>query len=312
MSKNPEIIHLKHQQINYRKWDACLERAENKNMYARSWFLNIVSPQWEALIYGDYRYIMPLPVKKRFRLTAIFQPLHCQQLGIFPPPRDQELQIRFCQRLFRRSPVIHYQFNASIPFRAFGKLKVQEKTNYLLPPESSYQQHFKKFSENARRNIKKAEKMKVRVETGLEPHEFFRWKTQAVKRKIPAGSGPVLSRLMDQTLKNGKGSSYAAYDKNNTLCAAAFIVFEGEKAYYLNAYSSPQGFKNSAMYLIVSELIKQCSSRNILLDFEGSMIPGVARFYKGFGAVPEIYFYTYTPGNPIAWMKNRMTRCHDA
>lgn len=43
------------------------------------------------------------------------------------------------------------------------------------------------------------------------------------------------------------------------------------------------------MFLLIDEFIKQYASRNMILDFEGSNIEGVARFYAGFGAKPFNY-----------------------
>ena len=43
--------------------------------------------------------------------------------------------------------------------------------------------------------------------------------------------------------------------------------------------------------LIINELIKDHLNQGLVLDFEGSMISGVANFYKSFGAVEENYYY---------------------
>jgi hypothetical protein len=94
-----------------------------------------------------------------------------------------------------------------------------------------------------------------------------------------------------QTVTRGNGIIYAAYSKTNNLCAAAFVIFNQSRAYYLNAYSTGEGRENRAMYSIVNELIKEFSETGLVIDFEGSIIEGVARFYKGFGAEAEQYYY---------------------
>jgi hypothetical protein len=43
------------------------------------------------------------------------------------------------------------------------------------------------------------------------------------------------------------------------------------------------------MFRIVDELIRSYSNSNYTLDFEGSNIPSVARFFGGFGSRPEVY-----------------------
>ena len=57
---------LKHDKIDKVKWDNCISRSVNGHIYARSWYLNIVSPDWDALIEGDYEAVMPLTWKRKF------------------------------------------------------------------------------------------------------------------------------------------------------------------------------------------------------------------------------------------------------
>ena len=42
---------------------------------------------------------------------------------------------------------------------------------------------------------------------------------------------------------------------------------------------------------IINELISDFQAQDVILDFEGSMISGVEKFYQSFGAQPESYFY---------------------
>ncbi len=60
------IIYLKNDEIDVVKWDLCIAKAANALPYAYSWYLDIVAPSWDALIYGDYEVVMPLANKTRF------------------------------------------------------------------------------------------------------------------------------------------------------------------------------------------------------------------------------------------------------
>ena len=47
--------------------------------------------------------------------------------------------------------------------------------------------------------------------------------------------------------------------------------------------------KNGAMTLLITTIIKKYQNSEYILDFEGSMVKGVASFYKSFGAEKEVY-----------------------
>ena len=304
MNNQHEIVLLKNQEIDYDKWDNCIQNSDNGNLYAKSWYLDIVSPNWQALVLGDYEFVMPLTIKRKFGISAILQPLHCQQLGIFPLP-DFATQQKFSQKLFDSFRIIQYQLNSEMDYNAFLNFKLQKKTNFILPLSYSYEIIYSHFSTNTKRNIKAAEKLGVRVIKGLAQSDFFRYKEQSVERKIPKKSYQILNQLMSSTIANGQGTIYAAYSNTNELCAAAFIIFDGNKAYYLNAFSTSDGKENKAMYAIVNELIKELCQNDITIDFEGSMIEGVARFYRGFGSLSHDYYFLSSTRLPFIGTKNR-------
>ena len=43
------------------------------------------------------------------------------------------------------------------------------------------------------------------------------------------------------------------------------------------------------MTFLVNNIISEAKTNNMIVDFEGSSIEGVARFYAGFGAQKESY-----------------------
>jgi hypothetical protein len=47
--------------------------------------------------------------------------------------------------------------------------------------------------------------------------------------------------------------------------------------------------KNGAMTLLITTIIRKFQNSDYILDFEGSMVNGVASFYKSFGAEKEVY-----------------------
>ena len=63
-----EIIFKQHKKIERAKWDRCINKAYNGIIYAYSWYLDIVCPDWDGLIVGDYDIVMPLTKFKKSEL----------------------------------------------------------------------------------------------------------------------------------------------------------------------------------------------------------------------------------------------------
>ena len=75
------IQYLEHSKIDKAQWDATI--AQCGNIYAYSWYLDVVHPGWEALVDDDYQTVMPLTGGKKFGVHYLFQPYFVQQLGVF-------------------------------------------------------------------------------------------------------------------------------------------------------------------------------------------------------------------------------------
>ena len=77
--------------------------------------------------------------------------------------------------------------------------------------------------------------------------------------------------------------------KDNFLLALAILIKTKKRIVYLVSVSSLEGLKNKTMFNIVDRLIQKYADSNLVLDFEGSNIENIARFYQGFGAIQSNY-----------------------
>ena len=102
-----------------------------------------------------------------------------------------------------------------------------------------------------------------------------------------------LRRLAAATQQRGQALLYeirAPLPNSDELLAAAFFVRERNRLIYLFAAASPQGRRLSAPTLLLSHVIQEhAGTPELVLDFEGSIIPSIARFFANFGAQPVPY-----------------------
>jgi hypothetical protein len=88
------INYIKHTDIDKNKWNRCISAANNSIIYAYAWYLDIVSPNWDALVLNDYEAVMPLTHRKKYFLSYLFQPFFTQQLGVFSKKESQALLVQ--------------------------------------------------------------------------------------------------------------------------------------------------------------------------------------------------------------------------
>lgn len=295
---------VKNKEIDYERWDQCVSASSVPLMYAQSWYLDLISPGWEALIRGDYEFVMPLVIKQKLGISFLLQPIYGQQHGIFPDC-DSEIQNIFLATVCERFKYATINLNAR-HFEPFPKgITVEPKDNFILDLSLSLEELQNNYSKHTRRQLRKAEDHKVFVVNGLSTDEYFDLKTVAAKGQAVHPSLQTLRRVMNFGLSRGMATIYGAYNQQNTLCAAAFFIFADKRVTYLNAVSSEEGKTTNAMHKIIDQFIQEHAGKRLTLDFEGSVIEGIARFYKGFGAQAEQYYclkYNRLP-LPLRWLK---------
>ena len=99
-----------------------------------------------------------------------------------------------------------------------------------------------------------------------------------------------LENLISYSIKNKNIKIIKAIDASNKLLGGAIFIIENRKIYYLFSTVNKKGQDLFVMTQIINSMVNQYSDTDYILDFEGSMVPGIAQFFKSFGAVEETYF----------------------
>jgi hypothetical protein len=278
-----QIIHLQHKDIDMNRWDQCISESINQLTYTFSWYLNIVCPGWEALIAGDYEFVMPIPVKRKYHLPYVVQPYFTQQLGVFSKnPVNEEILKQFIKSI----PYYSYQLNLNEQNK---NSEIEVLPNYILNLNTAYNLIASKYSKNTQRNIEKAHKNSLTIDTELNSSDFIEF-YKVTQKNYQQGQGEILRQLIEAGKVNQSINLFGIRNKENELIAALCILISSNRMTYLLPASNIEGKKTSAMFLLIDKIIRQNAEKKIILDFEGSQIEGIARFYKGFGAENQPYF----------------------
>jgi len=286
------IHYLEHKNIDFAKWDQCIHRAVNHSVFANSWYLDIVSPAWDALVEDDYDVVFPLTYNRKFGISYLFQPFFTQQLGVFS---DRHLTEALVDRFLEAIPK-NFLF-IQINLNTLNKVDVERhsvtmRLNYELDLIHPYPKLAWGYNQNTRRNLKKALDLKLPVKRKVEPDELIKLFSENFGKKegkLKYRNYETLRHLMDYCLKNTFSRIIGVYRADDTLCASAFLLYDQDRIIFHFAASNAAARENGAMFLLVDSVIRENAGKSMIFDFEGSVDENVARFYKGFGAQELTY-----------------------
>lgn len=301
-----EIQHLSHQQIDKHRWDQLVRRTPGSTLYGQSWYLDAVCPGWQALATGDYSRGMPLTSRRKAGFAYLYQPLLSQQLGIFSSTHLNAEEVdAFLTAIPGEFKLIEITLNDhNSPGPGFT---VKKHTTCRLNLSRPYTQIQERYSENTKRNLKKATDENLRFRTNINLHEFLELlqKDKSIGAKILnlKKNRPALLRLVPAMLNRNAGMICGVRNRHGDLLAAALIGQDKSFHYYLAPVMNEEGRESRAMFYLIDRYIHLHAGLPLTLDFEGSDIESVARFYKGYGAAPNAY--TSLRINRLPWPLNR-------
>lgn len=293
----------RHSEIDKVKWDQCIASSTHPVVFAKYQFLSIASPEWCALILGDYDAVMPLPCKKKCGFPYIYTPYFYSRLGIFSirPIAEADIQkfLKAIPKKFLLADVTFHQHLAEMMPWAV------QRDSYQLSLAPSYDKLFGNFSTNHKRNIKNALKYQLAIDQNIPVEEIIslfknnRGKNQMIKIK-DADYGFFL-QLTQWAAANQCIDNWGVRDENGQLIAGACFLHDGNRIWFWFSGRDERYFEKRAMFFLMNEFLKVHAGQPYLLDFNGSMDPNVARFYEGFGS--EKYHYPVVSYIPNSLLK---------
>jgi len=276
-------------QLDHPKYTACVKSAIGSRMYAESWFLDAVCTSWGVLVYDDYLAVMPLPFKRKFGIPYIYLAPWIQQLGVFSPTAvSPELLNQFIQAIPAKFRFVEMMINASNPITVRNCSK---RLNYILPLHAPYETLYSAYSKGRKSSLKQAERGGLSLQWSSSIPAFIRLFKQDVGQKLALKKEVYerLDKLIDVARAKELLHSIGVHDASGQLIGAALIIKDQQRWVYLCSALTEAGRALQAMTFLLDGFIREHANTQSVLDFEGSMVPGIAGFFKSFGAQEEIY-----------------------
>lgn len=298
---------VKHEDIDKKKWDENIKKSCNGLLYAESWYLDIVSPGWNALIDDDYRVLMPLTCSKKLMLQYILQPVYTKQLGIFYPDQSDPPETD----TFMKAIPIRYKY-VNINFNPYNEIpsdygQITYHQNHELELSGTYKTIYNGYSTNAKRNLKKAVKNGISITEGMDSDmlvEFKRKHIEGLKPGTVKKYMNILRKLSYKALSDGTGEIIGALTPRNELCAVAFFINTSQRHYFLLCASSTEGKVTQAMNMVMDHYFSKHAGHQVKLDFTGSDLKGVGYFNQSLGA--KVFHYYSVCRNSLPWPLKRL------
>ncbi len=284
-----QIVHLKREEINDKKWDACISAATNGTIYSYTFYLDAFADNWDALVLNNYEAVMPLPWRKKWNFCYLYQPFLTAQTGVTGNNIMAEKVLLFLNAIPEKFTYVDVQLNAGNVFY-LANYKAQLRSNFVLNINTNYESIYKNYRQHIKRSLKKAINAGCAVKKNIPVDRVI----ELAKKYTPAIQPHVLyldkfKKLYHFLQSKNETAIYGVYDKDQKLMSSAVFFFSHNRAYYILVGNNPQGKQIGASQMLIDTFIKDYSNDNLILDFEGSDLPGLYFFYSSFGATDEKY-----------------------
>lgn len=296
------IQYLKRSEIDDQRWDSCVRKATNGLAYAHTWWLDNMSPGWNALVTGDYDAIMPLTSKKKYGVHYLYQPWFTANLGVF----FGEAGTGFTSDFLRAIPAFYKWWEIDLNENNFftpdglPKLEIRYRKNMLVAANKGYAAIFDNYSRLAKRKLNRAAENKLLIDTNYPPASAIEFYRQHYQQQHPGTTSHDYEQLVEACTQAERQQQLCCFGitRQQEVLAVYIVLKDLRYCYSLLGGSSPQGKTMGAFYLATDAALQTAAANGLQFRFEGSDIPGIAYFNRQFGANEITYPHLKMNGLP--------------
>lgn len=268
------IKRLQYKEIDFQRYAKCLENSLQTNIYAPKEILDALCDTWELLVYNEYEYVMPVPVRKKFGFRVVIMPLFCQQLGVFGPEINETIELKFLAFLKENYQILTYHFN----FQNLATQGLKPKKNYLID-KTEYSLLRKNYFKGRKSAVKSAQDLYFKEVNRTGLLSFIRAHFRGLDKKSDLEKFFTYLKFLED---RHQLKIFGAYKEDHLTNLA--LVIATENRYSLLGLVNDDQFKtdNGASFLIDRILQENIHARSF--DFMGGNMRGIEVFFKSFGA----------------------------
>ena len=285
-----QISFIPYQLIDKVKWNNCVAVSSNGLVYAQSIYLDHMADHWDGLVMNDYEAVMPLTWKQKMGIRYLYQPAFFQQGGIFSASAiTVEMVDAFISAAKKYFPFAECTLNYGNP--APTSVSFEMRNNYLL----QFNQFLSADIENEylKQRIKRAEKFNLRYANSDDIEASVVLYQQLYHHRISGFRSADFNRFIDlcSLLQKENKILIRTVFEADTLLASALFIVDNNRLYNLASCLLAEGKSKLANYFLIHQLMKEFEHTDIVLDFEGSDVEGIAYFYQKWATAEQPYLF---------------------
>lgn len=270
-------------------------------LFAEPWWLDAVTGgSWEQIVAagpGGSAARLPFVRRRRLGFTVLTQPPLTPTLGprLTSLPAKPERRIAAEHKLMSlliaqlpRHEVFQQSFTPgltnALAFHWAG-FETAVRYTYRLTGPVDLERVWEGLSQDHRRKIRAAqETLEVRADLGVPRLYELAAGTLAGKGLRAPYDAALLGRLEAAASQRGACRILSANDVNETVRAAALLVWDDDWLYYLLGGRDLHAGDAGALRMLQWEAVKLAAELGRGVDFAGSMVEPIERVFRGFGA----------------------------
>lgn len=290
LKANPVLRLIQNSEIDRDWWDELISLSSSNDPYPYSWYLDIMSPGWKALVNESDQIIMPLAVKNKAFVNYVYTPYFIQKLGLYSkanvPDSKKESFFDFLKGNFSLVDI-------SVPEKP-GVLygNTSPRSNYKLNIKDSYKNIYKGYTSDCRRNIRRSDECGLETVGNVRPEDAVKLFIEGPGSQITGirkGDYLRLIRLMEYCCSSGKGNIIGLTKNGRLIYSLFYTKYSGQLTTLFTSTSKESKICRSGYYAL-NKLISEFAESSFVLDFAGSSLGGVESFIRSFGSEKEEYY----------------------
>ena len=277
-------------------------------IYSKPWYLDAIClpENWDVWLYesgGNILAAMPYYMETRGKYKYITKAPFTQTNGLVfvedarrGKIKEAELQKKVIDEACRYIDSLNldcYEQQYSHTFKDWSPFfwnnyTVFVRYSYVIDDTSDMANVWKGFKTDYRNQILKGQKLTSVADDITEQEFYTEYEKVFAKQNKPCNlPRDMWHRIYQASLENQSGKILRSRDADNNTHAILFLVWDERYMYHLMGGYNPEFVQSQGYLSLTHHAISLASERGLAYDFEGSMIPQIAKSYRQFGGDPK-------------------------